>query len=87
MLDISDLEILRPYLIGGKIGFRDCIMRRIQRGMSGFLSFRDYFREYQEQVGVEVVADAETVARFRAVMDRVSQRFFHRPFEPRDQQG
>ena len=45
-------------------------------------SFRDFFREYLLQRGIAHVRDDETFTRFRAIMNRISVRFFKKPFEP-----
>ena len=46
ILDVSEVENLKPYLSSGKISFIDCIMKRIGTGSSGFLSFGDFLRGY-----------------------------------------
>ncbi|OLB36490.1 MAG: hypothetical protein AUH11_10920 [Acidobacteria bacterium 13_2_20CM_57_17] len=63
----------------------ECLMERARIGTNGFLSFRDFFREYLRQRGVERVTDDETLTRFRAIMNRISQRFFKKPFETRSE--
>ncbi len=82
ILDMSELESLKPYVTGKKLLMVECLMERVRIGTSGFLSFRDFFREYLQRRGIERVTDDETFARFRAVMNRISLRFFKRPFEP-----
>jgi hypothetical protein len=82
ILDVSELESLKPYVIGKKLSIVECLMERVHMGTNGFLSFRDFFREYLRQRGIERVTDDETFARFRAIMNRISLRFFKKPFEP-----
>jgi hypothetical protein len=82
ILDVSELESLKPYVTGRKLSVVECLMDRIRVGTRGFLSFRDFFREYLRQRGIGRVTDDETFARFRGVMNRVSLRFFKKPFEP-----
>jgi hypothetical protein len=82
ILDVSEVESLKPYIVGKKISIVGCLMERIHLGATGFLSFRDFFREYLQQRGIERVVDDETFTRFRAIMNRISLRFFKRPFEP-----
>ncbi len=82
ILDVSELESLKPYVIAKKLSVVECPMERVHIGMNGFLSFRDFFRDYLLQRGIDRVTDDETFARFRAVMNRVSLRFFKKPFEP-----
>jgi aspartate/glutamate racemase len=45
------------------------------------LTFRDFFREYLEQKGIERFNDDEMIARFHQIMYRISLRFFKKPFE------
>jgi len=82
ILDVSEMESLKPYVIGKKISLVECLMKRVHMGTSGFLSFRDFFREYLRQKGIERARDDETVARYKVIMNRVSLRFFKKPFEP-----
>jgi hypothetical protein len=82
ILDVSEMESLKPYLTGKKVSMVECLMERIRIGTNGFLSFRDFFREYLRQRGIERVMDDETFTRFRATMNRISLRFFNKPFEP-----
>ena len=83
ILDVSEVESVKPYVIGKKLSMVECLMERVRIGASGFLSFRDFFREYLLQRGIERVTDDETFARFRAIMNRISLRFFNKPFEPK----
>jgi hypothetical protein len=82
VLDVSEIEALKPYVSKKKVSFVDCIMERVRMGASGFLSFRDFFPDYLQKRGIERIADDETIARFRAIMNRISLRFFKKPFEP-----
>jgi len=82
ILDVSDIETLRPYVIAKKVSIVECFMERVHMGTKGFLSFRDFFREYLRQRGIGRVTDDETFVRFRAIMNRISLRFFTKPFEP-----
>ena len=82
VLDVSELESLKPYVTGKKLSMVDCLMERVRIGANGFLSFRDFFREYLRQKGIEQVTDEETFTRFRAIMNRISLRFFKKSFEP-----
>jgi hypothetical protein len=83
ILDVSELESLKPYVTGKKLSMIGCLMERVRIGANGFLSFRDFFREYLRERGIERVTDDETFTRFRAIMNRISLRFFKKPFEPR----
>ena len=85
VLDVSEVESLKPYVTGKKLSMVECLMERARIGTNGFLSFRDFFREYLRQRGVERVTDDETLTRFRAIMNRISQRFFKKPFETRSE--
>ena len=83
ILDVSELESLKPYVTGKRLSMVECLMERVRIGTNGFLSFRDFFREYLLQRGIERVTDDETLTRFRAIMNRISLRFFNKPFELR----
>jgi hypothetical protein len=82
VLDISELETFKPYLVQNKLSFVDCLMARVRKGASGFLSFRDFLRDYLEEKHIERVKDTESLQHFRRIMDRISERFFKKPFEP-----
>jgi hypothetical protein len=78
VLDISDVETLKPFLAAGKISLTDCLMERARMG-AGVLSFRDFFRRYLQDRDIGWVSDDETMARFEQIMDRLSVRFFGKP--------
>ena len=82
VLDVSEVEALKPYLEKKRVLLVECLMGRIGKGAFGFLSFRDFLREYLEQRGIERVNDEEMIARFHQIMERISQRFFKKPFKP-----
>jgi hypothetical protein len=79
---VSEVEALKPYLQKKRVLLVECSMGRIGKGTFGFLSFRDFLREYLEQRGIERVNDEEMIARFHQIMERISQRFFKKPFKP-----
>lgn len=81
IIDVSEFETLKPYLTTGKISFIDCLMERVKIGGSSILSFRDYFREYLQRQNIPPIRDEELVLRFREIMNRISLRFFKKPFE------
>jgi hypothetical protein len=80
VLDVSDLEALRPFLAAGEISFGDCLRDRARLG-SGVLSFRDFFQFYRASRNVRWVPDDNTMHRFTEIMDRLSIRFFKKPPE------
>jgi hypothetical protein len=82
ILDVSEIENLKPYLSSGKISFIDCIMERIRLGGSRFLSFSDFLREYRNERNIAPMKDPEMSARFEKIMDRISKRFFGKQFVP-----
>jgi hypothetical protein len=82
VMDVSEVEFLRPYLVGRKVSLIDCLMERVRIGHGGFLSFRDFFRRYRQERNIKTVSDDETFAHFRKVMDRISLRFFDKPLQP-----
>jgi hypothetical protein len=81
VLDVSEVETLRPFLASGKLSLTDCLMERVKIGTNGFLSFRDFFRGYLSERGITFVRDDETLARFTEIMNRISLRFFKKPLE------
>jgi hypothetical protein len=84
VLDISEIESLGPYLLSGKISFIDCIMERVQLGGTRFLSFGDFLREYIYKRKIERLRDTGADERYRLIMNRISERFFKKPFTPDD---
>jgi hypothetical protein len=82
ILDLSEIEALKPFLATEKISLVDCLMARVRIGSSVSLSFGEFFRQYLHDRKIGPVADEETQARVRKIMDRVCERFFGRPFAP-----
>ena len=82
VMDVSEVEALKPFLAAGKVSLIDCLMERVRMGSGGLLSFRDFFRHYRQEKNIETVPDDETFARFKQIMDRISMRFFKKPLEP-----
>lgn len=80
VLGVGDVEMLRPYLKHGKISFRECMMERVSLGGKKHISFHDFFRDYLTSRSIGPIWDEDAKERFRLVMDRVSQRFFNKPF-------
>ncbi|MGC1619592.1 MAG: hypothetical protein WA765_13970 [Candidatus Acidiferrum sp.] len=78
VLDVSDIETLKPFLAAEKISLTDCLMERARMG-TGVLSFRDFFRQYLQDRNIGWVLDDETMARFEKIMDRLALRFFKKP--------
>jgi hypothetical protein len=87
VLDVSEVETIRPFLASGKLSLADCLMERIKIGTNGFLSFRDFFRGYLSERGITFVRDDETLARFTEIMNRISLRFFKKPLEQAENQS
>ncbi|MGB7284507.1 MAG: hypothetical protein WBE13_19740 [Candidatus Acidiferrum sp.] len=81
VMDISDIEILRPFLLVRKISLTQCLLERARMDGVGLRSFRDFFRQYLRHKNVGWVFDDETMARFEQIMDRISRRFFKKPLE------
>jgi hypothetical protein len=81
VLDVSDIETLKAFVAAAKVSIVDCLMERVRMGSSGFLSFRDFFRQYLQDRRIGWVPDDETLVRFRQIMDRISNRFFGKPLE------
>jgi hypothetical protein len=87
VIDISEIEGIKPHLAGGTIHFAECVMERVKLGGSGFLSFGDFMRAYMASNGVAPANDPITIKRFRSIMNRTSERFFNKPFEFPDELG
>lgn len=83
VLDVEDLEAMRPYAISRKITFSDCILRRAQLGDNCWLDFREFFQNYLQERRIEPTSDVEVEERFEQIMDRICRRFFNHPFERR----
>ena len=79
VLDVSDVEAVRPFLTAG-VSFADCLLERANLG-SGVLSFRDFFEHYRTSRNISFVPDNETMDRFTQIMDRLSIRFFKKPLQ------
>lgn len=79
ILDVSEVERLKPYLQAGKVSFMDCIMERVRLGSQVHLSFGDYFREYRKERSIGSMQDEDTMNHFRSIMNRVTERFFKKP--------
>jgi hypothetical protein len=83
VMDVSDVEFLRPFLAATKVSLVDCLMERVRMGSGGFLSFRDFFRQYRQERNIKTLPDDETFEHFKRIMDRISLRFFNKPLESR----
>ena len=75
VIDVSDVEVLRPFLLAQKVRFTECLLDRARMG-AGFLSFRDYFRAYLQGRHIAWIPDDETTTHFAQIMERISLRFF-----------
>jgi hypothetical protein len=82
VVDVSEIEHLKPYLLTGRISFIECIMERVRLGSSRLLSFGDFFRQFRKDRGIERIPDQEMLKQFRSIMHRISERFFNLPFDP-----
>jgi hypothetical protein len=71
----------RQHRSNGSVSFIDCLMERVKIGASSILSFRDYFREYLQKHSIPPARDEELDLRFREIINRISLRFFKKPFE------
>jgi hypothetical protein len=79
VMDVSEVETLKPFLAAGTVSLIDCLMERVRMGSGGLLSFRDFFRHYRQIKDIKTVPDDETFAHFKEIMDRISLRFFNKP--------
>jgi hypothetical protein len=80
VLSVGDVEMLRPYLNSGKVSFRECMMGRVGLGVTKHISFHDFLHDFLTSKSVGPIWDEDAKGRFRQVMDRVSRRFFTKPF-------
>ena len=81
IVDVADVEALQPYLSQRKISLADCAMARVQLGAGGLLPFRDFVGQYLQDRKIQPLRDVETAERFRAIMNRSSERFFGKPLD------
>lgn len=81
VLEVGDIEMLKPYISSGKMSFRDCMMARVSLGGLRHISFQDFFRDFLTNRAIGPIQDEDIVSTVRKVMNRVSQRFFNKPFE------
>jgi hypothetical protein len=79
VMDISDIEMLKPFLIQQTVSLVDCLTERATMEVGRFLSFRDFFRMYRHDRNIKMVYDVETLACFKQIMNRISLRFFGKP--------
>jgi hypothetical protein len=84
VLDIAEVEMLKLYITSGAVTFTDCLMSRIKLGASQVLSFRDFFNGYVQERRVVRPKDQQSMPRYLGIMERISQRFFHKPFDAPD---
>lgn len=87
VLDVEDVQALRPYVSSGKIIFTDCIIEKARLGDESWLDFREFFERYLKERQIERMSDRDLDERFKQIMDRVSHRFFGRGFAGVEGQG
>jgi hypothetical protein len=78
ILDVGDIEMIRPYVRSGQCTFRDCLMERARMGDKA-PDFHHYFGEYFRARNLKPEADSDFAARSHAIFDRIAIRFFGRP--------
>jgi hypothetical protein len=79
VLDISDVELFKPYVTKGTVSLVDCLIAFVRLRGDKLLPFRDFFQLYRQDRNIAVVVDDETLERFTQIMNRISQRFFKKP--------
>jgi hypothetical protein len=83
ILDVGDIEGIRPYLQSGQCAFGDCLMGRARLGDKAPV-FHDYFAQYFIAKHLKPEADSDFAARARAIFDRISIRFFGHSYPLQD---
>lgn len=81
VLDVSDVETLRSFSASERFSLSRCILAR-SKGGAAVLSMRDFLREYGAEQGFGPATYDKERKIFEAVMNRVSMRFFQKPFVP-----
>jgi hypothetical protein len=79
ILDVGELEGIRPYIRSGQIGFNDCLMGRARLGDNA-PPFGEYFAGYFRSKRLTGVRDYDFETRSKSILDRVSTRFFGHDF-------
>jgi len=78
ILDVAEVESLRPYLASGQCSVAQCVMGRARLGDRA-PSFHDYFREYIRANNLKRVVEPDFENRATAILNRISLRFFGHP--------
>jgi hypothetical protein len=78
VMDAYDIEALRACNSNPTFNLLDCIFERSRLGDQVY-DFHDFLIDYAHKRQVSLKSDPAMDERFRAIFDRVSQRFFHRP--------
>ncbi|MEE8608768.1 MAG: hypothetical protein V3S55_14270 [Nitrospiraceae bacterium] len=85
VIDVGELEAIRPYIMSGKVVFSDCVMYRARKGDPGsdnrVFSFGDVMESFFEEMKIEQVPPSECDDRFEVIINRVTMRFFGQPFK------
>lgn len=80
ILDVADLETIRPYLRSRQCTFRECLMERVRMGDKA-PEFRAVFGRYFRQRKMTTEIDSDFAARSRVIFNRIAIRFFGRPYQ------
>jgi len=83
ILDVGEIEGLRPYLRSGQCTFGDCLMGWARLGDKA-VPFHEYFAAYFREKRLTAISDSEIATRARKILDRISTRFFGHPLTQAD---
>ncbi len=85
VIDVGEMEAIRPYVMSGRVSFTDCVMYRARKGDPGsdnrIFTFGETAENYLREMDIKVVPTSDFDQRFDAIINRVTMRFFGRPFE------
>lgn len=85
LMDIGELESIRPFMISSSISFTDFVMERARKGDPGsdsrIFTFGDTSQQLVKERAISETPHSDFDDRFDRVINRVSMRFFNRPFE------
>ncbi len=86
VMDAYDVEALRVCNSNSAFDLLNCIFERSRLGDQVY-DFHDFLIDYAKQSGISLKSDQVMDAKIKAIFDRISDRFFHRPLSGDTQQS
>ena len=91
VLDVGELEAIRPHVLAKEVTLSDCILERAKRGDPGLgkwpFTFRDIVEKLLDSKGINEIPRSDFNDKFDTLIERIAQRFFNRSFEKLSQDG